>query len=312
MKAVTVVGSGIIGLTSAILLQENNWQVRLVAKERYDNTLSGKVGAIWFPFEVHPVEKSNRWATFAYKRYQKETNKRSGVSFIPFISAYTHGSNTAWTKLLPEGSVREAKPAELPGGVEKALVSIVPLIEPPKYLPFLNKQFIKNGGRFEKREIHSLEEMASLNDRVVNCTGLGAKALCQDADLHPMRGQILRCQKMDIPSCVNDTQRGALSYVIVRGDDCIIGGTDYENDWNRKVEKSDTDLILNRFDILSLSNSKPVILEEVVGLRPRRSEVRFEFDKHFPSVFHNYGHGGAGFTVAWGCASELARIFSKT
>ena len=49
---------------------------------------------------------------------------------------------------------------------------------------------------------------------------------------------------------------------------------------------------------------------EAVGLRPGRKEVRLELEMAGPScpIVHNYGHGGGGFTVAWGCANEVARI----
>jgi len=46
-------------------------------------------------------------------------------------------------------------------------------------------------------------------------------------------------------------------------------------------------------------------------LGPKRSSVRFEFDLKFSNIFHNYGHGGAGFTVAWGCAMELAEVLKR-
>jgi D-amino-acid oxidase len=45
-------------------------------------------------------------------------------------------------------------------------------------------------------------------------------------------------------------------------------------------------------------------------LRPARSEVRLEpdaLDDGRPLV-HNYGHGGSGFTLSWGCADEVARL----
>ncbi|WP_425639435.1 FAD-dependent oxidoreductase [Algoriphagus yeomjeoni] len=310
MKSVTVVGSGIVGLTSAISLQEAGFRVRMVAKERFDRTLSNKVGAIWFPFEIHPKEKTNHWPTLAYTRYEREIQEGNGVAFIPFITAYTPESNIDWTSQLSDGKVRKARPEELPKGMQMAFISEVPLAEPHLYLPHLFERFITNGGNFEKRELASLKEMAGLDSWVINCTGLGAKTLCNDDDLHPMRGQILRCEKMDIPSFADPTKRGALSYVINRSEDLIIGGTDYENDWNEREDPADTTLILNRL-AQSSSSKTPGLLEVIVGLRPRRSAVRFEFDPVFSTVFHNYGHGGAGFTVAWGCAMELADLLVK-
>ncbi|MCG1035919.1 FAD-dependent oxidoreductase [Polaribacter sargassicola] len=311
MKSVTVVGCGIIGLTTAILLQESNFKVTIVAKERFDKTLSNKVGAIWFPFEIEPKEKANYWATIAYKQYQQEVNKENGVSFIPFITAYNEKSNTDWVKLLPKKAVRKAKGSELPTGIDNAYISEVPLAEPLVYLPYLFNIFIKNGGNFIEQDIQNLQELSSLDKWVINCTGLGAKKICKDKHLHPMRGQILRCKKTNISSFADSTKKGALSYIINRTTDCVIGGTDYENDWNQNIEKSDTNLILNRIKKAGLKDKSPEILEEIVGLRPKRNAVRFEFDKNFSNVFHNYGHGGAGFTVAWGCATELSKIFIK-
>ncbi|MGY0393217.1 FAD-dependent oxidoreductase [Bizionia sp. KMM 8389] len=308
MKPITVIGCGIVGLTSAIKLQEKGFEVTIIAKERFDKTLSSKVGAIWFPFEIHPKKEANKWAALAYQEYQQDVKEGNGVAFIPFITAYNSESNTDWTNQLPKEAVRKATAEELPKGIASAYISTVPLAEPLLYLPYLFNRFIANGGLFKEQKITSLQEMSNLNSLVINCTGLGAKEICNDNDIRPMRGQILRCKKMDIPSCADSTKKGALSYVINRSSDCVIGGTDYENDWNINIEKSDTDLITNRLIDGGLSHIKPEILEQIVGLRPKRSTVRFEFDENYPNIFHNYGHGGAGFTVAWGCAIELAKL----
>ncbi len=311
MKSVTVIGCGIIGLTTAIKLQEKGLKVRIVAKERFNKTLSSKVGAIWFPFEIYPKEKTNNWASLAYKEYKKETKIGNGVTFIPFITAYDNESNTDWALKMPKGTTRKATPSELPKGIEMAFISTVPLAEPGLYLPHLFERFIENKGTFIQQEVTSLEEAAKLDELVINCTGLGAKKLCNDNALQPMRGQILRCKKMDIPSGADSTKKGALSYIINRSTDCVIGGTDYLDDWNLQVEQSDTDIIIDRLLANGLSQQKPEIIEEIVGLRPKRHEVRFEFDNTYPSVFHNYGHGGAGFTVAWGCAIEVAALLNN-
>ena len=306
MKSVTVIGSGIVGLTTAIKLQEKGFKVTIVAKERYNKTLSSKVGAIWFPFEIQPKEHANRWAMLAYEEYKREIKARNGVSFIPFITAYDVNSNTDWTLEMPEGATRKATTAELPKGIKNAFISTVPLAEPLLYLPYLFKRFIDNDGTFIQQEISNLAEVSKLDDLVINCTGLGAKKLCNDDELQPMRGQILRCKKMNVPSFADSTKQGALSYIINRSEDCVIGGTDYVNDYNLNVEESDTKLIIDRLLDKTMIKNKPEIIEEIVGLRPKRSTVRFEFDGEYPNIFHNYGHGGAGFTVAWGCAIEIA------
>lgn len=310
MNSVTVVGSGIVGLTSAIILQEAGFQVRIIAKNKFENTLSQKVGAVWFPFEINPKEKANTWAILAYNRYQTDVKAGNGISFIWFLNAYNSESNNDWVKQMPKGKVREAKIEELPKRMEKGLIAEVPLAEPPLYLPYLFETFLENGGTFEQSQISNLNEMTALDTFVINCTGLGAREICKDEDLHPMRGQILRCQKMGTPSFADPTSKGALLYVINRGEDCVIGGTDYTDDWNENPDPVDTQKIISRLQAAG-NPQMPKILEVVVGLRPVRSSVRFEFDPYYSNIFHNYGHGGAGFTVAWGCAIELGELLKK-
>ncbi|MCO6488911.1 MAG: FAD-binding oxidoreductase [Phaeodactylibacter sp.] len=48
----------------------------------------------------------------------------------------------------------------------------------------------------------------------------------------------------------------------------------------------------------------PVVIQALAGLRPKRPAIRCEKEEG-RNVFHNYGHGGAGLTVSWGCADEI-------
>jgi len=60
-----------------------------------------------------------------------------------------------------------------------------------------------------------------------------------------------------------------------------------------------------------LKIAEPKILAERVGLRPfRQSGVRLGTERLQDGrvVIHNYGHGGAGFTLSWGCARRVAEL----
>jgi D-amino-acid oxidase len=53
------------------------------------------------------------------------------------------------------------------------------------------------------------------------------------------------------------------------------------------------------------------VLEHLAGLRPVRPTVRLEAEPatgDTPRVIHNYGHGGSGITLAWGCADDVAEL----
>jgi D-amino-acid oxidase len=97
-------------------------------------------------------------------------------------------------------------------------------------------------------------------------------------------------------------------YAFPHGEVVILGGTAEEgaDDWAPRPEISDR---IRRdaaaaFPILRDAR----VLAERVGLRPVRPEVRLAAES-LPDgrvLWHNYGHGGAGVTLAWGCARELA------
>jgi D-amino-acid oxidase len=54
------------------------------------------------------------------------------------------------------------------------------------------------------------------------------------------------------------------------------------------------------------------VLEHLVGLRPGRPTVRLELDlKGSTRVVHNYGHGGSGVTLGWGCAAEVVELVQQ-
>ena len=150
-----------------------------------------------------------------------------------------------------------------------------------------------------------LEEVDPAFALVINCTGLGARTLAQDSDLEPHRGQVVIVPKIDLP-CAVVCDDAPLTYVIPRATDCVLGGTNELSD-DRMVDPLATARILADCSRL-LDLAKPEVLGERVGLRPfRRSGVRVERAqlRDGRPLIHNYGHGGSGFTLSWGCAEAV-------
>jgi D-amino-acid oxidase len=98
--------------------------------------------------------------------------------------------------------------------------------------------------------------------------------------------------------------------------DIVLGGTYEENNESLEVDHDETQAILRRCAKLAPdlpAVTKKDIINVVCGLRPIRSSVRVEAERISPDrlLVHNYGHGGAGVTLSWGCATEVVRLIAE-
>lgn len=97
----------------------------------------------------------------------------------------------------------------------------------------------------------------------------------------------------------------------------VLGGTHQEQDSNRNTDPQDTEFILVGCSALFPALKNAPVIREWVGLRPGRSSVRLELDNYRTNsgrnllVIHNYGHGGAGVTLGWGCAYDVVVLAQK-
>ena len=306
LQPITVLGAGISGLTTAVRLIESGHPVRILAKEPPEQTTSAVAAAIWFPYEAEPVDKANRWSAESFTEFvQLAGSPGTGVRMINFLVLTRSGMDNSWKDELPDGAVRPARPKELPTGYEMGYMATVPLAETQIYLPYLLKRFRKAGGELMIQEVKDITPLLKSGQIVVNCTGLGARELFGDETVYPIRGQVVKVRKKgSVQSLVDSMDKGRLAYIIERNDCIVLGGTDYDNDYNRKPTQADTDTILARCRQLEQRLGAPVVLQALAGLRPKRPAIRCEKEEG-RNVFHNYGHGGAGFTVSWGCADEV-------
>ncbi|MEO1712456.1 MAG: FAD-dependent oxidoreductase, partial [Bacteroidota bacterium] len=158
----------------------------------------------------------------------------------------------------------------------------------------------------EQRLVENLQAECSEDiDWVINCTGLGAKALCQDSDIYPVRGQLLKLGVNRVPlQYVEESKASLMTYVFSRAEDTLIGGTAEAHIWENKTD-ANTLNTLYEFAIQQFPALKSLpIIGSQSGLRPVRKVVRVERDARTP-IFHHYGHGGSGYTLAWGSAQSV-------
>lgn len=215
-KEIAVVGCGALGLTAAILAQEAGAKVTIYARELLSDTRSARATGSFTPdSRIALSDKAapgfgDLWeemARISFHRYRRYLG-------LP-------GNPVEWNDryFLSDLAPGEAPPPPPPGMLKFAeyherIRDLMPFAQDmaPGTTPFptrnvrrgatmmfniadyghtLMLDFLAAGGTFVRREFHDLSELGQLNQKVViNCPGYGARALCKDESVVPVRGQI--------------------------------------------------------------------------------------------------------------------------
>lgn len=312
-KQITIIGSGVSGLTTAIVMQEAGYSVQIVTDKLPDKTTSIKAGAIWFPYAIEPKEQVNTWSAQSYEKYETLcTAKETGVSMIKTIILIDKEEDAWWLNAFPNKQFRKATISEMPKGYKLGYIANVPLISTSIYLDYLLNEFKRLGGKLTIQHINSIEKLEKENNIIINCTGLGSRELMKDQSMYPIQGQIVKTSKLPNINCILDGTERAVSsdfaYIFPHKDYTILGGTSVKNEESTTVNDMVTKGIIERCQSIEPNLQNFDIETVYVGLRPARPAIRLERNGN---LIHNYGHGGAGFTVAWGCAWAVKSLIAK-
>ncbi|QIN82512.1 FAD-dependent oxidoreductase [Rubrobacter tropicus] len=308
-----VIGCGVIGLSTAIRLREAGVDARIVTAELPENTTSAVAAAIWYPYRAYPEAAVLRWGARTFEVFE-------GLAAAPGTGVRMRGGvelrrepvgEPWWAAAVP--GVRRCEEGELPPGYLEGHAFVVPVIEMPAYLRYLMGRFARTGGEIEERALGSLDDLAGEARVLINCAGLGARDLVGDDSLTPIRGQILRVRNPNLKDFVLDEDDPeGVTYIVPRSEDCVLGGTADEGEWETEPDASVAAEILRRCAALEPRLAGAEVLGHRVGLRPGRPEVRLEReDGSGVPIIHNYGHGGSGVTLSWGCAEEAVRLAAE-
>ncbi|RMD40399.1 hypothetical protein DV735_g4717, partial [Chaetothyriales sp. CBS 134920] len=349
INIIVVVGAGVSGLTSALLLSKNpSNAVTIVAKDMPGDYAadyaSPWAGALFVPQDgLRPSQWECRtWPVLKdlaatvpeagihfqkLKLQRKNEKSASGFSgvFVP----------DPWFRTLFD-DFSELGQGELAQGYDAGYAFTSVCINPAIYLPWLVGQCVKRGVVLRRGSLSHISQAQHLSHTaepagfVVNCTGLGSLKLggVNDLSMAPARGQVVvvrnKAPSMLMFSSTNDDddKPGDNMYVMERalGGGTVLGGTYQLGNWDPNPDPNTAVRIMKRAvdTCPELADGRGIkglsVIRHGVGFRPFRQDgVRIEKQRQEDGtwILHNYGHDSWGYLTSYGCAERVVELFEE-
>ena len=302
-----VIGAGVIGLTTAIRLAEAGATTCIVTADDPADTTSVLATAMVGPTFGFSGPRVRAWEEETVRAFVSEPLAPGVHRCRGRLLAVAAGFVPPGAEELPGFALCE--PEELPEGFGTGFWADVPLVDMPSYLDHLVDRFTRVGGAIEHRELSSVRDAFGVAPLVANCSGLSARSLVPDPDVRPSRGPKIIVENPGIDSfaIVGPPSPEGTSFH-PHGDIVVLGGSAIPSD-DTDPDPAEEAAIIERCAAIEPRLREARVLEHRVGLRPERQQIRVEReDDEGRPLVHNYGHGGIGVTVSWGCAAETARL----
>ncbi|MEV4680530.1 FAD-dependent oxidoreductase [Streptomyces kurssanovii] len=308
---VVVVGHGVAGLTTALVLSEAGRTVTVVSDRVPQRTTSAVAGALWGPYVFDDPRVLN-WSLHSLPDLTAiAADPRSGVRIVQGIEASREPAEPpAWLRSV--SGFATCGPSELPSGFGWGWTYRAPIFEMPVYLDYLMNRLVASGATVQLLDdpLHELDQALDFAPVVVNCTGLGARDLVGDREVTPSWGQLVITENPGIEGFFSDFPESEdPTYWIAHPDHVVLGGMVRPGRGDLLPDPEAAERIVARCAAVLPELGRARVRELRVGLRPVRPRVRLERGTHhgFP-VVHNYGHGGSGVTLSWGCARQVQSL----
>ena len=256
-----VLGCGVIGLSTARLLQRKGFQVTIYAKDLPPETTSNVAGALWAPVSVYEENKVtsefmnqfNLASKISHRMFQDFVGEKYGVWWIKNYFLGNAFDFPGGKELYP-GFNEHHEAKKLFGSADVTEISTM-MIEPSIYLNSLTEDFYLAGGKIEVRHFNSKRDIELLGERVImNCTGLGSSKLFIDSELIPVRGQLsILLPQTEIDYSYVAPSHDNLLYMFPRKDGIILGGTSEKGNWSLEPDAKESERILNGHHKISKS-----------------------------------------------------------
>lgn len=259
-----VMGSGIVGITTARTLQDHGFNATIYTKALPPLVTSSKATGTWSPASrlleaqyLTPAfeEQWRKAATYSFRTYQNLLGFNDIVTWIdnyvvreqfsiepePLDSGGGKYARLHIPGMLPERHVLTQK--DHPFHVDKVLKQTTLVFNIPSYLNKHLSDFLAFGGKVVIREFKSLEDVDSLQEKcIVNCTGLGSMTLFNDNEMMPIAGQLSFLIPQPDFNYRISTENG---YAIPRKDGIILGGNALEGSWDENPDRAQTEKVVH-------------------------------------------------------------------
>ncbi|MCQ4206406.1 NAD(P)/FAD-dependent oxidoreductase, partial [Streptomyces longispororuber] len=258
---VIVIGGGVIGLSTALVLAEHGRRVRVWSREPAERTTSAVAGALWWPYRIDPVERVGPWSVRSLRRYEEWAGRpeETGVRMVDGVHADTRLAGLgAWAGEV--AGLRET---------DRGLAARLPLLDMPAHLGWLRGELAAAGVPVEVREVGSLDEAFGCAPVVVNCTGLGARELVPDPAVRPVRGQLVVVENPGVRDWYTaaDPASDATTYYFPQPGGLILGGTAEDGAWSLVPDPGVAEAIVARCAGVRPEIAGARVLGHRVGLR---------------------------------------------
>lgn len=226
---VAVVGAGVMGLTTARLVQEAGFPITIYTAALPAQTTSFVAGGQISPFGHYREDAvSPEWRAqfaaamdYSWRRFQALAGAAYGVRWLATYEETRRKTPNALEASMPDW--RALSPVEHPFPLDDVVRYRTMYVEVPRFLARLTADFLTQQGKINVRRFGALSDLAGLPEGLIfNCTGFGARDLVGDAELIPVRGQLAVLQPQ--PE-LNYAFAGSAGYMFPRPDGVLLGGT---------------------------------------------------------------------------------------
>ncbi|KFY70265.1 hypothetical protein V499_09317 [Pseudogymnoascus sp. VKM F-103] len=345
-ETIVVVGAGVIGLSTALCIQQHLTPLQsvvIVARD-FPNTTSINYATPWAGAHYRPVPgqtpqivQEAAWAKRTYDVFQHIAAEEPAASGVQFLPGEEYLQKPPPEYLDAVADVSKSAYGHLQGGFERLSLdeiqnSAVRLgirywtycVNSPVYAAYLLRKFVLKGGRTRGYTLAALDEAFLLEPNVttvVNCSGMGFG----DPKSFIIRGQTCLVRNSCSKTITHQNSDGSWSFAIPRPLEggTIIGGTKQPHDWNpNPMPEIRQTLLSNAAKWFPFASSTPQtfdVVRDIVGRRPaREGGFRLEAEtigvvgadgcNRTRNVIHAYGIGGRGVELSWGIAEDVAGL----